>query len=240
MQTSWQDHITDVAACCSKELWYMFNTVKGETVQLQDKVLAAAKTLCSGGRSFPKRHRTLLNVVDRKAGNFWDNVLYTKKICLRQFNIPGCESVEFTYVDPIFVWAQHCSLLHRARHELQWVAKELLRPTSLERLYGAGVEYGLVFQQACRDVPAAGRVALMNLSWDGGSTGYASRSATPICMQVMNTNTSSVLGVGLIGYLPQLDVADSIKQAGGKSFKSAKHHVPQVRLRTGQIVLLVI
>ena len=74
-------------------------------------------------------------------------------------------------------------------------------------------------------------------AWDGGSTGYGSRSATPICLQVMNTNTSSVLAVGLVAYLPQLDVPESVKKAGGKPYRLAMHHVLQVSLITAYKIL---
>ena len=245
MQNRWRGHVADVAKLCSREFWYVFRAVQDETVQCQDNVLSAVKTLlCEKqisccGRKWPQCNRTLRQAADRQAGNFWDNVLRTKKICLHQFRIPGCDSVTFTYVDPIFVWIRHCNRLHAARQELQWRPKELRHPRTNEKLYGAGVQHGLVFRKACRDLPAGARVALINLSWDGGGTGYSSRSATPICVQVMNVNTSSVLAVGLVGYLPQLDVADSIKKAGGTAFKNATHHVLQVH-HADKILLLCI
>ena len=245
MQDRWKTHVEDVSKCCSTEFWFLFNSIKELTVQCQDKVLKTVKTLlCDhgmeqncGGRKWPQSNRGLRARVNREAGNFWDHVLHTKTICLRRFKLPHCESVKFTYIDPIFVWIQHCNMLHRAKHELQWKPKELHHPTTHEKTYGAGVQYGLVFHQAFLDVPSTGQVALMNLSWDGGSTGYGSRSATPICLQVMNTNTSSVLAVGLVAYLPHLDVPESVKKAGGKPYRLAMHHVLQVSLITAYKIL---
>ena len=210
----------------------MYNAIKGQSTSCQDSVLSTVKNMfCQTnkaccGRKWPSNNRLLRSIIIREAGNFWDNVTHTKKNCLRQFNLPHCESVTFTYLDPIFVWIQQCNLLHDARHKLQWKPKKLQHPQTHERIYGAGIQYGLLFEQACQDIPEQGKVALMNLSWDGGNTGFGSRSATPICIQVMNANVQSVLAAGLVGYLPQLDVADSMKSR--KACKNARHHVLQV------------
>ena len=234
MQNRWREFVGQVSSCCSPEFWYLYNTIKDQSVRCQDAVLLGVKTLLRKkkmgccNRKWPRNNRLLRKIVQRNAGHFWDNVMYLKKICLRRFQLPHCDSVTFSYVDPLFVWIQHANLLHDARHELRWRPKSLHHPQSHERVYGAGVQYGLLLEKACQDVPEAGKVALINLSWDGGSTGYASRSATPICIQVMNCNAQSVLAVGLVGYLPQLDVSDSIKEARGPAITDAKHHVLQV------------
>ncbi len=41
--------------------------------------------------------------------------------------------------------------------------------------------------------------------------GYGSRSGTPICVQVMNVNNSSVKAIGLVAYLPQPEVIPAFK-----------------------------
>ncbi len=55
-------------------------------------------------------------------------------------------------------------------------------------------------------------MTLMNLSWDGGDTGYASRGAAPICMQVMNVNSTMTGSVGLVEYVPHLEVSDACRE----------------------------
>ena len=77
--------------------------------------------------------------------------------------------------------------------------------------------------------------ALMNLSWDGGDTGFAARSACPITLQVMNTNCGSKHAVGLLAYLPKIEVS----QAGqsGDNFKQAAFFVLQTCI--GKIVSLI-
>ena len=112
----------------------------------------------------------------------------------------------FTYVDPIYVWIQQANQLLKKGHELIWSPKRHRHPDTGQPAYGAGIEYGLLFHKAKASIPAAGEVALINLSWDGGGTGVAQRSACPICVQVMNVNTSPVYSVGLVGYLPHLEV----------------------------------
>ena len=94
-------------------------------------------------------------------------------------------------------------------------------------LYGSGIECGLLMRNACLNVPSYGRVALINLSWDGGGTGYSERSASPICIQVMNTNKACVDAVGLVGYVPKLEVPDSVFKANNERCRQASHHLIQ-------------
>ena len=101
----------------------------------------------------------------------------------------------------------------------------LENPSTGEHMFGAGIEYGLLLRTAKTDIPEGGDVALMNLSWDGGDTGFAARSACPICMQVMNTNSGSTDAVGLISYLPKIEVSESFKQE--ESYKQAVFHMMQ-------------
>ena len=101
----------------------------------------------------------------------------------------------------------------------------MLHPESHEEAFGAGVQYGLIFREASKQVPAGARVALFNLSWDGGSTGFGSRSAVPICVQVMNTNSASTVGIGLVGYLPYVEVSEVYKDH--TNCVKARRHVLQ-------------
>ena len=68
---------------------------------------------------------------------------------------------------------------------------------------------------------------MFNLSWDGGGTVYNSRSATPICVQVMNCNDSSVESCGIVGYLPKIEVGTDAARSTS-NFKSASRHLLQV------------
>ena len=66
---------------------------------------------------------------------------------------------------------------------------------------------------------------MFNLNWDGGLVGFGARSCTPIQVQVMNTNSSSPLAVGLLGYLPSISVPEGYKTQN--NYLAARHHVLQ-------------
>ena len=162
-----------------------------------------------------------------RAVNFWDTVTNTYRIDLTQFALPGqCTAVEFSCIDPIFVWIMCCNALHKRGIPLHWKPKTLRHPRNGEELYGAGIQYSKLLRAACKGVGSAGNVALFNINWDGGSTGFGSRSCTPIHAQVMNTNSSSTLAVGLVGYLPYINVPEGYRSRD--NFKAARHHVLQV------------
>ena len=134
-------------------------------------------------------------------------------------------SVKFTFVDPIFEWVQRANELHTNGVVLQWDPRVLRHPDTNEECFGAGIECGFLFRDATARIPTTSKVALMNLSWDGGNLGFGSRSATPICIHVMNTNDGSANTVGLLGYMPHLEVPEDYKNAD-----LARHHLLQVHI----------
>lgn len=158
-----------------------------------------------------------------KAGWFWDRVTEQHCIDLRPFGPFG--KIHFTFVNPIFVWIQQCVKLHSNGHDLVWQPHVLRDPETGEDMYGAGIEYSLLLRSAATTIPAEARVALINLSWDGGNTGFGSRSAAPICVQVMNTNSGHKFGVGLVGYAPVIQVSKAIQST--TAFKEASFHLRQ-------------
>ena len=101
-------------------------------------------------------------------------------------------------MDPIYVWIERANILRDSRVPFQWDPQTLHHPETGEEVYGAGIQNSLLLRTASHNVPATGKVALLNLSWDGGSTGFGGRSAVPICVQMMNVNSSSAQGVGLV------------------------------------------
>ena len=165
--------------------------------------------------------------INTRAVNFWDTVTNTYHIDLSAFALPGgCTEVEFSCVDPIFVWITCCNALHKRGIPLQWNPKVLRHPTTGEEMYGAGIQYSKFIRAAYKNIYANGKVALFNINWDGGSTGFGSRSCTPIHVQVMNTNSLSTLAVGLVGYMPYIHVPEGYRSKD--NFKAARHHVLQV------------
>ena len=175
---------------------------------------------------WPSSTRTLVQRIQRRAGTFWPNVMYTHEVDLSDHDLPGCDRVKFTFVDPMFVWIRCVNALLGDKKILHWNPRRLVNPDTEQELWGAGIQFGMLFRNAHLDIPNGGNVALVNISWDGGGVGFGSRSAVPILIQVMNTNSSSTKGVGLLGYLPYIEVSEGIKNS--TKFLRAKRFVLQV------------
>jgi len=227
LQSMWEEFVNDTYACCCPAFWSVYKAVRGQSATCIDEVLHAVKQLVTVNGRWPQSNRTLLKLITKHAGDFWSNVVYTHKIDLSEYNLPGCTSVTISYVDPVFMWIQRCNSLCEAGISVQWNPKILRHPHTGEEVYGAGIEHSLLMRNATAEIPVNGNVALFNISWDGGDVGYGKRSAVPIVVQVMNTNSMSTLAVGLLGYLPYIEVAEGYKESA--SFIKAKKYVLQVR-----------
>ena len=246
------------------------------------------RTALPSGHRWPTSVRSLNSRIKKKAGWFWDNVTHQAKIDLRRFGLEGVNSVEFTFVDPLFVFLQQCDKLVSSGYKLVWDPCVRKNPNTGVKIYGAGIECGLLLRAATNSIPAgSGRAALLNLSWDGGNTGathdshisffkcefvfliaylcfafriccfkhkfalknihllfqtqicfyktyicycvmvagVGNRSACPIHVQVMNTNCGDKDAVGLVGYMPVLEVSEALKET--KEYANARFHVMQ-------------
>ena len=161
--------------------------------------------------------------VQRVAGNFWDNVTTTHHINLTRFELPGCERVTFNLTDPIYVWITCAVRLHKSGVPLYWKPQTMDHPVYHEPLYGADIQFGKLLRAAAEE--ARGNIVLFNINWDGGQCGFGSRSCVPIHVQVMNTNSSSTKGVGLVGYLPYICVPEGYRNQ--PNFLAARSHVLQ-------------
>ena len=233
MQKAWRTYTLNVYDLCSPEFWRMFELVKEEKGTSADKILRRVKQLLHAqgptvrfGHLWPTSNRTLKNRIQSKLGNFWDNVTHELQIDLSVFKCGRVKKVQFSFIDPVYVWVRQCEMLQQSGQQLVFDCKILKDPDTGEEIYGAGIEYGLLLRAATASVPRDGKVALINLSWDGGDTGYKSRSVVPICVQVMNTNSGSKFGVGLVGYLPLIEVSNAMRET--KAYKAASHHLLQV------------
>ena len=122
--------------------------------------------------------------ISNHAGNFWDTVTNTYTIDLSTFDLPGCTSVEFSFMDPLYTWIAVCNDLVKRNIPLHWDPKILIHPDTGEAVYGGGIQYGKLLREACSSLSVQGKVALINVNWDGGGMGYGSRSCTPIHVQV--------------------------------------------------------
>ena len=163
-------------------------------------------------------------VLRKNGGFFWDLVSHNAVIDLKQFNLPGVQSVKFEFIDPIWEYIARCQELNELGVQFEWDATMLIHPVTGEELFGAGIQHGLLFRDAAQTIPGNGKVALINLSWDGGNTVYSGRSACPIMLQVMNINSSSPGCIGLLGYMPVIQLDKDVP-----GITAAKQHVVQVQ-----------
>ena len=85
-------------------------------------------------------------------------------INLSMFQLPGVSTVQFTFIDPVYVWLQQCQKLIDNGTELKWFPCRRVTPRGKEdkEIYGAGIEDGLLFRAAHKSVPAGGFPALMH------------------------------------------------------------------------------
>ena len=153
----------------------------------------------------------------------------TYTIDLSAFELPGCKRVQFECIDPVYVWITRCNALHNRGIPLYWNPQTLQHPVTGDEVYGAGIQYSKLLRSAYDSLRVRGNIALFNINWDGGGTGFGSRSCTPIHVQVMNTNSSSTLAVGLVGYMPYIPMPEGYGRQD--NYIAAKEHVRQVRLR---------
>lgn len=124
------------------------------------------------------------------------------EIDLSEFNLPRrLKTMTFHFIDPIWAWIS--VVLKQPVKDLHWVPKVKTDPEdSQERYYGAGVQFGESFAQACQTCPRGTFPMLIHLSWDGAHAHGI--HATPICVGVGNTNSLAADTKYCIGYLPVL------------------------------------
>ena len=179
--------MANVHDSCSSAFWTLYKSVQGQSVTCRDAVLDTVKDIVPPhvtAKGWPRSNRTLRNMVERRAGKFWELVTQTHTIDVSRYKLPGCNSVKFSFVDPIYMWIQRCNELCDSQISLHWDAMTLHHPDSGEEVYGAGIQYSLLLRRASTDIPTSGKIALFNISWDGGDTGFGGRSAVPILVQV--------------------------------------------------------
>ena len=235
LQKIWANTVEKTHACVDPRFWKMYKAVLSQTINCRDTILTVTKdillaenvlTECRHRTTWPRSHRSLRErVIKKNNGYFWDLVTRCVTIDLKEFDLPDCESVKFEFVDPIWEYISRCQALKQLGINFQWRAMSLVNPQNGEELFGAGIQHGYLFRDAAQTIPSGGKVALINLSWDGGNTVYSGRGACPILLQVMNINCSSRACVGLIGYMPVIQVDKNVK-----GYAAAKQHVTQASM----------
>jgi hypothetical protein len=211
LQASWNQYVQDACSSCCPEFWRVYKCVVDQTVACQDSILSCVRELAKPTGKWPRSNRTLRASILRLAGDFWPNVTLGHLIDLSHFGLPGCNSINFSFVDPVYAWVHACNELHAAGIPLHWDPQKLMHPHMEQEVHGAGIQYSELLRCATLSIPVGGKIALINISWDGGGTGVGSRSCVPIIVQVMNTNSMSTKAVFVIGYLPYIEVAHGYK-----------------------------
>ena len=211
----------------SDDFWLLFSAVYQERNVVIDRVLHTVKDVyvTSGKRKFASCVRQLRATTLKTAGNFCAHVLHEITIDLSEFNLPGKQSVKFTFVNPLWAWTQAANDMISNGHTLHFAAKAMFHEVTGERLYGAGVVFGDAIMYAASRTPTNAKPALFGISFDGGDSGVADRSVCPICVSVLNCDGADPLQCGLVGFMPNIDVPKSF--TNNPAYLDARAYVVQ-------------
>ena len=132
-----------------KDMWRLFCSVRTETRVCQSAVLRAVRPMVDLLRlpRWPKDRRALDRQIN-KLGGFRSRIMRAVKIDMKDF---GHDTVEFTFVDPIYAWASTALRISRSS-PLHFQFCPLYDPDTHERLYGTSVKCGDVMNKSCARV----------------------------------------------------------------------------------------
>lgn len=224
-QSSWKHYVNAVYQLFSAEFWTFFLPLSTLSAVAIDAALQSAKSAFwpkTKKRDFALSKRQVMDAI-ANIPPFWPQVMCTADIDLQQFiNLPQrLKTITFRFIDPVWAWLRVA--LRQPATELHWVPKAKVNPDySHEHYYGAGVQFGESFAQACRTCPIGTFPMLVNLSWDGAHAHGI--YATPICVGVGNTNSLAADTKFCIGYLPVLSDMGAQHEATATEIRS---HIKQ-------------
>ena len=149
LQSFWKSYLQNVVDISEKQMWRTFSAVRTETRVCQSSVLRAVRPLVDPLRlsRWPKDRRAL-DVMISKVGGFRTRIL--RRVQINMVDL-GLETVDFTFVDPIYAWASTALRLSRVM-PLHFHFEARYHPDTRERLYGTSVKCGEVMKQACERV----------------------------------------------------------------------------------------
>ena len=147
--------------------------------------------------------------------------MHSYVIDLSHFRGLHTKSIKFKFIDPLWAW-----LFVAARMDpldLHWVPA----PQSAHRKYGAGVQYGKAFVQACASCPRGAFPMLFSLHWDG--TNAHGQESAPIVIGVCNTNCAGGEATQFcVGYMPKLPKVDCTPEfLKTRTSTTIKHYIRQ-------------
>ena len=151
---------------------------------------------------FPPSKRALFTRI-RKIPPFWIHVMHTIQIDVSAFVLPsGIKKIMFEFIDPIWRWI----VAVRRQNPVDFHWKSIDQGEVAE--YGAGVQYGEAFHQACMSCPPNSYPMCVSLHWDG-THGHGLHTA-PICIGVANTNRQRSEAHFCLGYMPETPNASKL------------------------------
>lgn len=117
MQKTWSDYVGNVTQLCTPDFWDTLKVLRYQPAVITDQILKKFYSLLKRtglhcGHGWPSSVRSLKDRIKNKAGWFWDNVLHECTIDLRRFELTGVNQIQFTFVDPLFIFIQQCNKLH--------------------------------------------------------------------------------------------------------------------------------
>ena len=129
--------------------WRLFCAVRTESRVCQSAVLRAARPMIDSLRlpRWPKDRRALDRMIG-KLGGFRSRIMRSVKIDMKDV---GLDTVEFTFVDPIYAWASTALRVSRSL-PMYFQFCPLYDPNTDERLYGTSVKCGEVMNKSCARV----------------------------------------------------------------------------------------
>ena len=200
IQDEYDAYRRNVTNQCSPQFWMFFLSLHSCTGVAIDSALHAARRIFLTPKSdawkmFPHNKRALFTRI-RKVPWFWNHVMHTVNIDVSAFEIPsGIAKITFEFIDPIWAWLVAARRQNPA--DLHW---KNIDPGEVPE-YGAGVQYGEAFHEACKSCPPKSYPMCFSLHWDG-THGHGLQAA-PICVGVANTNCQRSDSHYCIAYMPQ-------------------------------------
>ena len=221
LQRVWDEYKGVVLQQFCPTFWKFYLPLHKLSTSAQDAALKAAKNTflqrrTSTYKNFAVSKRALTTKLKSIPQQFWPMVSHTCDIDLTHFNLPsGTNKVTFKFIDPVWGWVVAARRLHPL--DLHW------KPVSQRRrspVYGAGVQWGQAFLQACNSCPPGSYPMPFKLHWDG--TGAFGMRAAPVCLGVANYNGSSADAHFCLGYIPATPDAKMITDS-----TEVKHYIRQ-------------
>ena len=151
---SWESFKTRALASCSQKFWKFYLEMHSQAGVAIDKALRAVKENfmndeygTDAWHKFPGSRKVLFRKLSAMDKFFWPHVTHTAGIDLSKHGLPN---MYFKFFDPIFAWL--IAARRQRADDMHWKPAPA-RSSSGAPMYGAGIQQGKSFQQACQSCP---------------------------------------------------------------------------------------